>query len=176
MADAYTGEIRLFAGNYAPQDWAFCNGQSIPVSQNPALYSIIGNTYGGTPNVDFKLPDLCGKVPVGMGQGLGLSSRTLGNQIGITSIGLTTNNMPAHTHTVQGKKTSTTATATNDPAAHTWTSLSIANKIYATTANAEMNANGVVPVNGTGTAHNNIQPCVGIYYIICLYGYYPSSE
>lgn len=170
--DAYIGEIRLFAGNFPPMDWQFCEGQSLSVTQNPALYSVIGNTYGGTPGTTFMLPDLRGKVPMGVGAGPGLTSRALGNNAGSPGASVTLATMPAHTHTVQGKKTPLT-TFTNDPTNHTWTSLGAANPIYASTSNVAMNPNAVSSTTVGGSNHNNIQPCVGIHYIICIYGTYP---
>lgn len=173
--DAYTGEIRLFAGNYAPLDWAYCNGQEISVQQYTALYSLITNTYGGTPGVTFKLPDLRGKVPMGTGTGPGLSERDLGVTYGSASASVTLDQMPAHTHVVRGKLTPG-ATVTNDPTGHIWANLSVANKVYTTTPNETMDPRIVAPMVGGGNAHNNVQPCVAINYIICLNGNYPDFD
>jgi microcystin-dependent protein len=170
--DAYTGEIRLFAGNFPPMDWAYCDGQLLQVNQYPALYSLIGNIYGGTANVNFNLPDLRGKVPMGAGIGPGLSARTLGVAYGAASVSVTPSQMPAHTHAIQGKAAAG-ATATNDPTGHTWTNQGMSCKIYGPAPNVTMNPQAVDQMAGGSQPHNNVQPCVAIHYIICLNGIYP---
>src|SRR6188508_367844 len=92
-------EIRLFAGNFAPRNWAFCQGQIMSISQNTALFSILGTTYGGNGQTTFALLDLRGRVPVGTGQGPGLSDKQLGEEAGQEAVTLTVNDMPAHVHT-----------------------------------------------------------------------------
>ena len=98
MASPFIGQITLFAGNFAPRGWAFCNGQLLSIAQNTALFSILGTTYGGNGQTTFALPDLRGRVPVHAGQGPGLSNYDLGQQGGAESVTLTTAQMPAHTH------------------------------------------------------------------------------
>lgn len=99
MADPYVGQIIIFAGDYAPEGWAFCNGQTLPIMQNQALYAVIGNRYGGDGRTNFNLPDLRSRVPVHFGQGTGLSPYTVGEQTGAEAAALTLGNMPTHTHT-----------------------------------------------------------------------------
>jgi len=180
MADAYIGEIRLFAGNYPPYGWDWCLGQSYSIAQNQTLYSILGRTYGGT-STTFNLPDFRGRVPMGFGQSPGLSYQELGQLTGEVNVGIAPSHTPVHSHSVKGKKTSSSAGQVNDPSAHTWTSLSLANKIYANsstmTTPVAMNQACVNQAPGAGLAHSNIQPCLGVYYIICtIDGYYPVTE
>lgn len=105
MAEAYIGEIRIFAGNFAPRGWAFCDGSLLPISQNTALYSIIGTIYGGDGKITFQLPDLRGRAPMHFGEGSGLTIRNIGQQIGNEKETLTTVHMPHHTHIAQGSST-----------------------------------------------------------------------
>src|SRR5512136_2572601 len=98
MAQPYVGEIRMFAGNFAPQGWMFCEGQLLPISQYDALFNLIGTTYGGDGINTFALPDLRGRVIVGPGQGSGLSNYVLGQQGGVETVTLTTNQIPQHSH------------------------------------------------------------------------------
>src|SRR5919109_3928213 len=98
MSDPYVAEIRIFPFNFAPRGWAFCNGQLLPISQNTALFSLLGTTYGGNGQTTFALPDLRGRVPISSSQGPGLSNYDLGEIGGFESVTLTTNQLPAHTH------------------------------------------------------------------------------
>lgn len=175
MADAYIGEIRLFAGNYEPQGWMFCDGRSLPVSQYSTLYELLGTTYGGDGSTTFNLPDLRGRAPMGWGAGPGLTGRSLGATAGAPTVALTNVNMPPHTHTVKAKA-SGGGSLTNDPTGNIWNNVPSSEKIYADTANTSMNANTVAPFTGGNGAHNNVQPCMGINYIICNAGYYPTSS
>lgn len=100
MADPFTGEIRAFAFDYPPQDWAFCNGQTMLAQQNPALYAVIGNRYGGTSPQNFKLPDLLGQAPMCQGTGIGLTPRTVGQGTGTPAVTLTAAQLPPHSHTI----------------------------------------------------------------------------
>src|SRR5262245_60083892 len=101
MSDPFVAEIRLFAGNFAPRGWAFCNGQLLPISQNTALFSLLGTNYGGDGRSSFALPDLQGRVPLHAGNGPGLSSRHLGEAGGDDTITLTDAQMPAHSHSLR---------------------------------------------------------------------------
>src|SRR5437879_11862971 len=103
MSTPLLGSIIMFAGNFAPRGWALCNGQILPIAQNTALFSILGTTYGGNGQTTFALPDLRGRVPVGSGQGPGLSNYDLGQQGGSESETLTVNQMPEHTHAITGE-------------------------------------------------------------------------
>ena len=171
--DPFIGEVILFAGNFAPRGWAFCNGQLLQISSNQALFSIIGTIYGGDGRTTFGLPDLRGRVPVQPGTGPGLTTRQLGQRGGAESVALAASQMPSHSHTVQafpgdpnsaspiGKVPSFSsapgfADPTGDP-----------NHILA--ANA-------VSSEGGGQAHENMQPFLGLNYIIALVGVFPSRS
>src|SRR3954463_9270891 len=117
MAQPYIGEIRMFGGNFAPAGWAVCQGQLMPISENDALFNLIGTTYGGDGQSTFGLPDLRGRAPVHMGQGSGLSSYTIGQNGGSEFVTLTTQQMPTHNHLVQ-VITGTTANNTSKPASN----------------------------------------------------------
>src|SRR6266436_3949024 len=98
MSNPFIGEIRMFAGNFAPAGWAFCNGQLMPISENDALFNLIGTTYGGDGQATFALPDLQGRGPIHQGQGPGLSSRQIGETFGTEEVTLTVSQLPAHRH------------------------------------------------------------------------------
>jgi microcystin-dependent protein len=158
----------MFAGNFAPRSWAFCQGQILSIAQNTALFSLLGTTYGGNGQTTFGLPDFRGRVAVGTGQGPGLQSIQLGEIAGEPSHTLTTGEMPAHLHQVVGS--SEDATKKNPigavPAATGGSS-------YTTDANGVM---GTVTPTGSSQPHNNMQPYLGMNYIICLEGIYPSRN
>src|SRR5579862_2201919 len=101
MAQPYVGEIRMFAGNFAPAGWMFCSGQLLPISENDVLFNLIGTTYGGDGQQTFALPDLRSRIPMHFGQGAGLTSRILAEQGGEEDVTLTVNQIPAHTHPAQ---------------------------------------------------------------------------
>src|SRR5215213_5859350 len=104
MADPYIGEIRMFAGNFAPRGWALCNGQLLSISQNTALFSLLGTMYGGNGQTTFALPDLRGRVPLHFGQGPGLSNYVEGEVGGTETVTLTTGEMPSHNHGANGNQ------------------------------------------------------------------------
>src|SRR5690349_24008377 len=126
MSEPFIAEIVLFAGNFAPRGWAFCQGQILSIAQNTALFSLLGTTYGGNGQTTFALPDLRGRVPIGTGQGPGLAPIDLGQVAGNPSVTLTVNNMPAHNH----QATTTVAVTSSNP-----TSEEAAGNIIAATAN-----------------------------------------
>ena len=171
------GEIRLFAGNFAPRSWAFCSGQLLSIAQNTALFSILGTTYGGNGQTTFALPDLRGRTPIGVGQGPGLSNRSLGEQSGTENVTLIQNNMPAHTHNVNTVNAPATST---DP-----TGKSIATVVDATenampsfsstAPNVPLHAS-TVSVSGGSQPHENMPPYLGLNYIICMEGIFPSRN
>ena len=197
--DPFIGQIIMFAGNFAPRDWAFCDGQLLPISQNQSLYSILGTTYGGDGRTTFGLPDFRGRVPIGQGQGNGLTTRRMGEQIGIEEVTLSTAQMPIHSHaaktTISGSsvtaklKASSAEGTTNVPlnnylAMPTNIARSSVN-MYGSSADVEMandaieidvsGLSGETTVNQTGgnSAHDNIQPSLAMNYIICVNGVYP---
>jgi len=170
--EGYIAEIRMFAGNFAPRGWAFCQGQILSIAQNTALFSLLGTTYGGNGQTTFALPDLRGRVPVGTGQGPGLPSVQLGEISGEPSHTLIITEMPAHTHAFAAPATSDDATKKNPignvPATTGGSS-------YGTPANGAMAA-GNSGIAGGSQPHNNMQPYLGMNYIICMEGIFPSRN
>jgi microcystin-dependent protein len=171
--DPFIGEIRIFAGNFAPKGWAFCNGQTLPIAQNTALFSLLGTTYGGDGRTTFALPNLCGRVPIGEGQGPGLSLYTLGETGGSETVTLLPNEIPAHNHQmkVSAGKADMTAPSRGTTLAEGKQSATPI-EMYKTNATTDKSINGVVPY-GSNQPHNNMMPYITIKYIIALQGIYP---
>ena len=172
MSTPYLGEIRMFAGNFAINGWALCNGQILSISQNSALFSLLGTTYGGNGQTTFALPDLRGRVPIHMGQGPGLSNYMLGQQTGSESITLLQNQMPAHNHAVSAVSSggNQASPAAGYPAVEsTGTSLDYSSSNPNTTMSP-----GMIAAAGGNQPHSNIQPVLGVNFIIALQGIYPS--
>jgi microcystin-dependent protein len=174
--DAYIGEIRLFAGNFAPRGWAFCEGQMLSIAQNTALFSILGTTYGGDGRTTFTLPDLRGRVPLHPGQGPGLSSYSLGESGGVQSINLQQNQLPLIAPSL---KASNELANTDDPTNAILAKPNPNKKlmIYRTgsTPNVALNPASAGTIGG-GQPIDNRQPYLGLNYIICLQGIYPSRN
>jgi microcystin-dependent protein len=168
----YIGQIMMVGFNFAPNGWAFCDGALLAISQFDALFNLIGTTYGGDGQQTFALPDLRGRVPVGIGQGAGLSSYVIGQSGGVESVTLNVNQLPSHQHVVSPGANSGEQTSNrpdnNFPAVGGY---------YATTTNSTspMGAPTLAPV-GSGQPHNNIQPVLGINFIISLFGIFPSRS
>ena len=173
QVETFLGEIRMFAGNFAPTGWAFCQGQLLPIAQNTALFSLLGTTYGGDGRTTFALPDLRGRVPVGFGQGLGLSNRVIGEQFGSELVTLNINQMPSHNHTVNAVTTEGNQNLpTNSLPANTKT----LDKEYSdANANTTMKATMVNPTGGS-QPFGVSQPSLGVNFIIALQGIYPSRN
>lgn len=174
MATPFIGEIRMFAGNFAPRGWAFCNGQILPISQNTALFSLLGTTYGGNGINTFALPNLQGRVPMHWGSGPGLTPRVLGESAGQESVVLLQAQMPAHTHLVNSVSSggNQASPAGNLPAIEsTGTSLDYSNGAGTGTMNPAMinpaGNNQPVPV---------MQPYLTVSFIIALQGIFPSRN
>ena len=173
QVETFLGEIRMFAGNFAPTGWAFCQGQLLPIAQNQALFSLLGTTYGGDGRTTFALPDLRGRVPVGFGQGPGLSNRVIGEQFGSELVTLNINQMPSHNHTVNAVTTEGNQNLpTNSLPANTKT----LDKEYSNAnANTTMKATMVNPTGGS-QPFGVSQPSLGVNFIIALQGIYPSRN
>lgn len=182
--EGYIAEIRMFAGNFAPRGWAFCQGQILSIAQNTALFALIGTVYGGNGQTTFALPDLRGRVAVGPGQGPGLPAVNLGQMAGAPTHTLINTEMPAHNHTTQvtvrAFESSLGGTGDSESTTNTyWASAYGVANIYSTTANGTMNpqaASVVVGVTGGSQPHNNMQPYLGMNYIICMEGIFPSRN
>lgn len=179
MDEDILAEIRVFAGNFAPRNWALCWGQLLAISSNTALFSLIGTYYGGNGVTNFALPDFRGRIPVGMGQGLGLSPYNLGEMGGSESVTLLANNLPQHSHTVTGTVTMncTAAAANSDTPQNNYPGTVSGSEMYSTTNNgnflADMRYSLTVGTTGNNLPINNIQPVQGLNYIICLAGIFP---
>lgn len=172
MSEPFIAEIRIFAGNFAPRSWAFCNGQLLPVSQNTALFSLIGTTYGGDGRSTTALPNLEGRVPMHPGRGPGLTSRRLGQRGGVETVTLSEAQMPNHNHTANGTGSSANQ---RDPSGHMpATGGGRGTNLYA----AANNTGAFRGLQNTGgsQAHNNNQPFLAINFIIALQGLYPSRS
>jgi microcystin-dependent protein len=173
-SEPYIAEIRIFGGNFAPQGWAFCNGQTMSIDQNEALFNLIGTTYGGDGVSTFNLPDLRGRLPIHQGQGLDLSPYVIGGKGGTEQVAITLAELPSHTHTAQAAKIGNTDTpAGNYPA--TDPAGNVAQYKANTTENATM-AGTAISQTGGGVAHSNIQPVLAVSYIISMFGVFPSRN
>lgn len=173
MSSPYIGEIRMFAGSFAPAGWAFCDGQLLPISENDALFTLIGTTYGGDGESTFALPNLQSRVPLHQGFGSDGISYVLGESGGVESVTLTTQQMPAHTHPFLGSATNATTTSPSGSVPGTLpeaTTLS-----YGTDAPATTLHPGSVSPAGGSQPHENLQPFLTISFIISLFGIFPQQ-
>jgi len=179
MAQEYLGAIKLFAGTFAIQGYSFCNGQTIAISQNTALFSLIGTFYGGNGVTTFQLPDLRGRVPISQGQGGGLTNRVIGTPAGSESVILTTATTPAHQHSLNASNVATT-TAVAGAGVVTGKLQSTDGEFYTATgqpgfALANLNATAVSQMGGS-QAHENRQPTLTITYLIATSGIFPTRN
>jgi microcystin-dependent protein len=170
MGTPYVGEIRLFAGNFAPVGWAFCDGQLLPISENETLFQLIGTTYGGDGQSTFALPDLRSRVPIHFGNGVGLSSRVLAETGGVEAVTLTANQIPNHTHAFLA---STGAGTQGNPAGAVPGQSPSVTLYLEEAPTVALNANAVAPVGGS-QPHTNMQPYQCLNFIISLFGIFPS--
>ena len=171
MSQPYVGEIRMFAGNFAPNGWMFCEGQTLPISENETLFQLIGTTYGGDGEETFQLPNLASRVPMHMGTGPDGTTYQIGEMAGQESVTLSLQQIPLHTHTMIG---TANGANTGNPAG----------KVFAQSANVSymiidgnevnLNAAAVTPVGGS-QPHENCQPFLCINFIISLFGVFPSQ-
>lgn len=169
MTDPFVAEIRMFGFNFAPTGWAMCNGQLLPISQNTALFSLLGTTYGGDGQSTFALPDLQGSVPMHPGQGPGLSLHDLGESAGSDTVTLLDSEIPVHAHTV----TTSQSDGTSQAAAGEKLASGIGIAQYATAANLTSMAFQSVGVAGADLPHNNLQPYLVLNFCIALQGVFP---
>ncbi len=171
MADPFVAEIRIFPFNFAPKGWAWCNGQLMPISQNTALFSLLGTTYGGDGKSTFALPGLQGAAPMHPGQGPGLSLHDLGETGGSETVTLLESEMPAHTHFVMANTGSANLQV---PSPARSMALSTGGNAY---SNSTQNLTGFAPQalspSGGDQPHNNMQPYLTFYYNIALQGVFP---
>lgn len=175
MADPFVGEIRMFAGNFAPRGWAFCDGQLLAVSQNDALFSLFGTIYGGDGRTTFGLPDLRGRIPVHQGTGPGLSPRPLGQKTGTEKVTLTLNQFPSHSHMVQASNNAATSTTLNGRVLARGVE---PNDTFYVAPGGTQNPliNGMVANTGGSRSHTNMMPSLAVNFIVALVGVYPSRH
>ncbi|MEM1181031.1 MAG: tail fiber protein [Acidobacteriota bacterium] len=173
MSEPFVGEVRMFAGNFAPRGWAFCDGQLLAVSQNDALFSLLGTIYGGDGRTTFGLPDLRGRVPIHPGSGPGLSPRRLGAKAGSEKETLTVNQLPSHTH---DWRVSNAAATERLPTGGAYAQHA-ASDFYKQNPATSVNMNAAV-ISGIGgsRSHSNLMPFLCINFIIALFGIYPSRH
>jgi len=183
MCDAFLGEIRMFGGSYAPMDWLLCDGGLVQISQYEQLFSLIGTTYGGNGTTNFALPNLRGRLPIGLGQGPGLSNRQLAQTGGSEVVTFTGAQMPIHTHLAEA--TSAEGTQTN-PGGGVWAATEdmttspptpvnqyiLASEIKTTDKKGVMDPLAI-EASGGSQPHNNVMPVMPLNFIICIRGYYP---
>ena len=178
MADPYLGEIRMFAGTYAPEEWGYCDGALLDIAQNTALYSLIGTTYGGNGRTTLGLPNMMNRSPMGWGAGPGLTPRRMGEWGGMSTVILSEVQLPEHTHTLNVGNTKAKEAA---PADKAWLGIPYHRSGFGTgpvalfnnpPSTVPMDPN-VVTASGGVQDHENRQPCLGILFIISLEGMYP---
>ncbi len=171
MAEPYLGEIRMFAGNFAPAGWARCDGQLLAVAQSGALFALLGTTFGGDGDISFGLPDLRGRLAIHAGLGPGLSNRQWGSKAGVETVAITSvQQLPPHSHLVQ---TTTANAASVDPTGKLLGNASEA--LYRSSGGAlvPMHPDIIESSGGSGQPHTNIQPFLCINFIIALFGTFP---
>jgi microcystin-dependent protein len=171
MSEPFVGEIRMFAGNFAPRGWAFCDGQLLAVSQNDALFSLFGTIYGGDGRTTFGLPEMRGRIPIHQGAGPGLSNRQLGSKSGSERATVSANAIGAHSHSFTA---SNAAAGDGSPVGKTMATPSGSN-IYGTGATSAMSAS-TITVTGEGQPHTNLMPSLCVNFIVALFGIYPSRQ
>jgi microcystin-dependent protein len=169
MGQPYIGEIRMFGGNFAPAGWAFCNGQLIAISENDALFNLIGTTYGGDGQSTFALPDLQGRIPVHEGSGY-----VLGQAGGVETVTLTVGQVPAHNHPLVGSASNATTTSPTGNVAGTSAEVTVLP--YGTDNPPTTLATQSVSPQGGSQPHDNFQPYLCVNFIISLYGIYPTQN
>ena len=164
--DPFLGQIIMFGGSFAPQGWAFCEGQLLPINQNTALFSLLGTIYGGDGITTFALPDLRGRVPIGQGNGPGLAPRQWGEQSGTEQNTLNTTQLPEHNHALAAKEEGNAADPNGNFIAGT------GSNVFGTASDSTMDNTSISNVGG-GQPVNNMQPFLCVNFIIALEGVYP---
>lgn len=172
MSEPFVGEIRMFAGNFAPRGWAFCDGQLLAVSQNDALFSLLGTIYGGDGRTTFGLPDLRGRIPLHQGTGPGLSQRRLGSKGGAEKETLTTNQLASHSHDLMANTAAATGAAPQGKVLADPTPA----RIYEALAQNASAATTAIANTGGSRSHSNLMPTLCVNFIIALFGIYPSRQ
>jgi microcystin-dependent protein len=172
MSDMFVGEIRMFAGGYAPNGWAACEGQLLAISDNEVLYTLLGTTFGGDGQATFALPDLRGRAPVHMGLGPGLTTKVIGLAGGAESVTLTASGLPSHGHQPAAAAASGTA---DSPAGAVWATMPDSPYASAPASRVPMHPAALSPAGG-GQPHENCSPYLAVRFIIALAGIFPSQS
>lgn len=173
MSDCYLGEIRMFAGTFAPRLWGFCHGDVVAISQNQSLFALVGSIYGGDGRVSFALPDLRSRVPMGQGTGPGLTTRAVGQRFGVEQVTLAVSEIPAHTHRLQASASDANSTS---PAGRVPANVGDGNIFYDTNATKWANYGTDVGNTGANVSHSNIMPYQSINFIVALQGVFPQRN
>ncbi len=172
MSEPFIAEIRIFAGNFAPRGWAFCDGQLLPIAQNTTLFSLIGTTYGGDGRTTTALPNMKGRAPMHPGRGPGLTDRRLGQKGGEETTTLSQTQIPAHSHPLKGSDEDASSNNPKDKVMAAASEVAYANPGTV----AAMSPQAMATSGGGSQPHNNMQPFLTMYYIIALVGIYPSRS
>ena len=180
MSEPFVGEIRIFAGNFPPAGWAFCDGALLPISENEVLFTLIGTTYGGDGQSTFALPDFRGRAPLHRGSLAG-DNYAMGQLGGSETVTLNTNQMPAHTHAVSASSALpppalSEIQVTNTPTAYVPASPAPKPRLYAAAASLVPMAPGTVQPAGGNQPHDNLAPYLAVNFIISLFGIFPSQN
>lgn len=173
MSNPFVAEIRMFACNFAPKGWATCDGQLLPISQNTALFSLLGTTYGGNGQSTFALPNLAGSAPMHRGQGPGLSERFLGEQGGTESVTLLQSEMPLHGHSVNARSSLGTQQM---PGGNTWAGNATARQFVAAASQNNLMAVESLSLTGGSLPHNNMSPYLTVLFCIAMQGIFPARN
>ena len=179
MSEPFIAEIKIFAGNFAPRGWAFCNGQLLAITQNTALFSLVGTIYGGDGRTTFGLPNLLGRAPMHPGSGPGLTPRRLGQKLGTETVTLSEAQLPNHSHSVGMQAVDAVGNLTS-PVGNNALAQSQTGRggfgLYDNKDNVDNMANPALASIGGGLAHENMQPFLALNFIIALVGQFPSRS
>ena len=176
MSEQFIGEIKMFAGNFAPRNFAFCDGQLLAVSGNDALFSLLGTIYGGDGRTTFALPDLRGRVPIHQGNAPDLSQRQIGSRSGSETETVAVEELPSHTHTMQGSTNFGGDTSPADNVPGTGAGMNLYNPSPAAADVVTMDSDAVTVSSGGNQPHDNVMPFLCIHFIIALFGIFPSRN
>ena len=172
MSEPFVGEIRMFAGNFAPRGWAYCDGSLLAISSNDALFSLLGTIYGGDGRTTFGLPDLRGRIPIHAGGGPGLTTRALGHKSGVERASVSGTQLPSHTHAWRAHS----GVAQGQTPVGASLAAPAANLYDSQNDNLGAMANATVLATGGSQQHDNMMPCLAVHFIIALVGIYPSRH
>ena len=179
MSEPYLGEIRCFGFNFQPNGWAFCNGQLVSISQNEALFAILGTTYGGDGVTNFALPNLQGRIPMHWGNGPGGFNTQIGEVQGVTAVTLTTQQMPGHTHTITvgDLPAGGVVERVQSPTAAAYISASSPDQAYNSSPTLDTAfSSKAISISGGSLPHENMQPYLALNFCIALFGIFPSQN